>query len=351
MASSMSKTPRLLSLSTSVPAIVLDQDDIKARARSVFARRPEDFERLLPAFANAGIERRHSCVPLDWHEAEHGWAERNRLYIDNSVALLEEAARDCIAKAGLRAEDIGGIVSVSTTGIATPSLDALLMERLSLRRDVRRLPIFGLGCVGGVIGLARAAALALSAPDEPVLFTVVELCSLTFRKTDQSKSNIIASALFGDGAAAAILGAGEGPALAAWGEHTWPNSLDVMGWSVEDDGFGVLFSRDIPTLVRQQMRPAVDAFLAKNKLCLSDIDNFVCHPGGTKVIAALEEAFAVKPGTLDVARSVLRDYGNMSAATVFFVLEKMLRSGLGRRSLLSAMGPGFTAGFLTLESP
>ncbi len=252
-------------------------------------------------------------------------------------------------------------MTVSTTGIATPSLDAQLMERLAVRRDAVRLPIFGLGCAGGVLGLARAAALAETMPGARVLFLVVELCALTFRKMDQSKSNIIAAALFGDGAAAALLGPrpadGAGPSappmIEASGEYTWPDSLDVMGWHVEDDGLGVLFSRDIPTLVRRQFRPVLDRFLAAQGLSLADLDGFACHPGGVKVIAALEDAFALPPGSLEIAREILTEYGNMSAVTVLFVLERLLRARRRRnrrgRVLMSALGPGFTAGFLTLS--
>ncbi len=354
--------PKLLSLATAVPSIVLHQADVMARATNLFRGRKSDIERLLPAFTNAGIATRYSCVPPDWYERDHGWAERSQLYVENALDLLERATRDCLARAGLAAGDVDAIVTVSTTGIATPSLDAQLMERLAFRRDIVRLPIFGLGCAGGVLGLARAASLARVMPGARVLFLVVELCALTFRKGDLSKSNIIAAALFGDGAAAALVGpeasagtaAGEMPTIGAAGEYTWPDSLDVMGWRVEDDGLGVLFSRDIPTLVRTQYRPALDRFLAAHGLTVGDFDGFVCHPGGTKVVAALEEAFSIPPGSLDAARAVLSEYGNMSAATVLFVLERMLRAGRGRdrqarRLLMSALGPGFTAAFLTLH--
>lgn len=348
--------PTLLSLSTAVPPIALHQRDVVARATSLFDGRRSDIDRLMPVFENAGIETRYSCVPLDWYERSHSWSERNRLYIDNALALLEQAATSCLKDAECSPGEVDAIVTVSTTGIATPSLDAHLVGRLGLRPDVVRLPIFGLGCAGGVLGLARAGALARAMPGARVLFLVVELCALTFRKVDQSKSNIIAAALFGDGAAAALIGpgrsadGGESLALGDSGEHTWPDSLDVMGWHVEDDGLGVLFSRDIPTLVRDQFRTAADTFLARHSLMRSDIDTFVCHPGGAKVIAALEEALQIPAGTMHEARDVLRQYGNMSAATVLFVLQRCL-SGTNRprRALLSALGPGFTAAFLTLE--
>ena len=350
----MIPTPHLLSLATAVPPYRLRQADVVAFARRLFAERPrEDLERLLPVYANAGIETRYSCVPLEWYEQDHGWAEKNDLYVRHALDLSEQATRACLERAALGVEAIDAIVVASTSGIATPSLDARLAERLPLRRDVTRLPIFGLGCAGGVLGLARAAALAQAMPGAKVLFVVVELCGLTFRRRDQSKSNVIASALFGDGAAAALVScAGEGPRLAAWGEHTWPASLDVMGWRVEDDGLGVLFSRDIPTLVRDGFRPALDGFLARHGLALADIDRFLCHPGGAKVIAALEEAVGVQQGGLALARAVLKDFGNMSAATVLFVLDQALANGAGRRgrSLLSAVGPGFSAGFMILEA-
>lgn len=348
--------PTLLSLATAVPPIVLRQRDVVARATSLFDGRRSDIDRLLPVFENAGIETRYSCVPLDWYEGPHSWSERNHLYIENALALLEQAAVACFREAACSPSEIDAIVTVSTTGIATPSLDAHLVGRLGLRPDVVRLPIFGLGCAGGVLGLARAGALARAMPGARVLFLVVELCALTFRKTDQSKSNIIAAALFGDGAAAALIGpgggggAGMGLTLGHSGEHTWPHSLDVMGWHVEDDGLGVLFSRDIPTLVRDQFRTAADTFLARHSLMRSDIEMFICHPGGAKVIAALEDALQVPAGTMSAARDVLRQYGNMSAATVLFVLERSLTEvRLPQRALLSALGPGFTAAFLTLE--
>ncbi|HEX6980184.1 MAG TPA: 3-oxoacyl-[acyl-carrier-protein] synthase III C-terminal domain-containing protein [Alphaproteobacteria bacterium] len=346
------KMPRLVAVATAVPPYVLHQNEVLERAARLFDRRRSEIERLLPVFRNAGIDTRYSCVPIEWYAHDHGWAERNRLYVENAVILLEAAARECLTRAGRDFGDIDAIVTVSTTGISTPSLDALLMERLPLRRDVVRLPIFGLGCAGGVLGLARAAALARAEPGSRVLFLVVELCALTFRKDDHSKSNIIATALFGDGAAAALLDSGDaGLAVTGSGEYTWPGSLDVMGWRVQDDGLGVLFSRDIPTLVRTQFREAADKFLGKHGLTVGDIEAFVCHPGGAKVIDALEEAFALAPGTLAKARSILRDYGNMSAATVMFVLERMLAEAAGgeRRYLMTALGPGFTAAFVTLE--
>lgn len=341
--------PRLLALKTAVPPHVLYQKEVAERARILFEHR-EDLARMLAVFANTGIVKRHSCVPIAWYEQPHGWADRTRLYVENAVDLLERVAGDCLAQAGLDRNDIDAIVVASTTGIATPSLDALLVERMNLRRDIARLPIFGFGCAGGVSGLARAADMARAKPGRRVLFLVVELCGLTFRKDDLSKSNFIAAALFGDGAAGAILSTeGEGPPLGASGEYTWPHSLDIMGWQVEEDGLKALFSQSIPALVGADFRRLADEFLAKNALARPDIEAFATHPGGAKVLDALEQALDLPNGGLADSRAVLRDYGNMSAATVMFVLERMNPFANPARRLLSSFGPGFSASFLVLD--
>jgi alkylresorcinol/alkylpyrone synthase len=225
------------------------------------------------------------------------------------------------------------------------------MERMQLRRTIRRLPIFGLGCAGGVIGLERAATMASANPGSLVLFLVVELCALCFRRDDFSKSNIVATALFGDGAAAALLACGgDGPSVVGGGEYTWPDSLDVMGWDITGEGLKAIFSRDIPELVTTKLNEVARSFLEEHSLTLADIDRFVCHPGGAKVLDALEVAFEVDATRLAESREVLRDFGNMSAATVMFVLERTLASKEPwRRALVSALGPGFTAGFTLLE--
>ena len=343
--------PALAALATAVPRHVLRQDDVRTVGERLFHADFRDLDRMLAVYPNAGIEQRYSCVPLEWYLNEHSFGERNALYIDNAVALLQEAATESLDRAGLTPNDIDIIVVVSTSGIATPSLDALLMEAMPFRRDVMRLPIFGLGCAGGVIGLSRAAAMARAHPDARVLYLCVELCGLTFRHLDRSKSNFIATALFGDGAAAAVIATGVGGAtMTHWGEHTWPQSLDIMGWNIVDDGFGVLFSRDIPAMVRQEFRRVTESYLESQAIGINDIDAFLCHPGGAKVVAALEDALDLGPDALALSREILRDYGNMSAATVLFVLARALDQKFSGRCLLSSLGPGFSAGFLTLDA-
>ena len=343
--------PTILSVGTAVPRFRMEQQELSALAPRMFDPQRSEVDRLMPVFDHAGIAMRYSCVPLDWYLRPHGWAERNALYVENAVDLLSDAATTALAEAGRKPADIAAVVVASTTGIATPSLDALLMNRLGLSTDVVRLPIFGLGCAGGVVGLSHAAALARTLPEGDVLFLTVELCALTFRHGDMSNSNIIAAALFGDGAAAMVIGHPGSPGirLGASGMKTWPNSLGVMGWHVEDDGLGVLFTRDIPYLVRSRMRDATTEFLERCGLSRRDLAGFVCHPGGAKVLDALEEVFDLAPGAMGIARQVLRDYGNMSAATVLFVLREMMAQGLGGRHLMSALGPGFSAAFQVLE--
>jgi alkylresorcinol/alkylpyrone synthase len=341
--------PRLLSLSTAAPRHVLRQAEVAAAAARLFGPDMPGFERFAPVYVNAAIETRRSCVPLAWYLEPHGFAERNRLFVEHALALLAEAAAGAVRAAGCRFEDVDMLLTVTSSGVAAPSLDARLMERLPFRRDVQRLPVFGLCCACGVLGLGRAAALARAEPGTRILLLVVELCGLTFRRNERSKSNVVATALFGDGAAAALVcTAGRGPAIAGWGEHTWPGSLDVMGWDLRDDGLAVLFSRNIPALVRAQFRDAACGFLNRFDLSLGDVEDFVCHPGGAKVLDAIQEALGLSTSSLDCSRQILRQFGNMSSATVFFVLQAAL-SRPARRRLLSSLGPGFTAGFALLE--
>jgi alkylresorcinol/alkylpyrone synthase len=339
--------PRLASLDLASPEHVLDQDDVARRAIAMFAPGPSGWDRLSPIYRNAEIATRRSCVPIDWYEQPHSFPERNDLFLQHAVALLAEAADRALTRAGLAAEDIDCLITVCSTGVATPALDARLMEVMPFKRTVQRLPIFGLGCAGGVLGLARAAAMARAEPQSRVLLLVVELCALTFRHADRTKSNLIATALFGDGAAAAVISCrdeyAEAPALGPFGEHTWPDSLDVMGWDVAEDGLKVLFSRDIPTLVREDLGAVVDAFLKDAGATREDIAGYVNHPGGAKVLDALEECFGLPERSLEDARGVLRDFGNMSSVTVLFILRRMLDRGVQGPHLVTSMGPGFTA--------
>jgi len=346
----MSDNAKIISVATAVPKYKLQQNDIENLAAGLFGQSLGDFARLAPIYKNSAIDIRYSCVPLEWYSEPTTFSERNRLYQENAVELLAEAGNKALGQANMSFDDIDGLVVVSSSGIATPSLDALLIEKLHLKSNMERLPIFGLGCVGGVLGLARTAQLARGAPEKRYLYMVVELCGLDFINSDLTKSNVIATALFADGASAAVIACkGEGPAILGWGEHTWPDSLDVMGWDVTDKGLSVIFSKDIPSIVRKDMRQVVDSFLQEHKIDKSEIVEFLSHPGGAKVLDAIQDAMDIPAGHLYHARETLRNYGNMSAATVMFVLEAGLRDVARGYYLLSSFGPGFTAGMVLLE--
>ena len=346
----MLESARIGAVATAVPDNCLHQRDVAAEAALFFGSAFGASERLAAVYENAAIDTRYSCVPIDWYRQPHDFAEKNALYIRHAVALLAEVAERLVANAGLALPDIDGLVVVSSTGIATPSLDALLIERLGFRPDIERLPVFGLGCAGGVIGLAQTAQLAMARPGARYLCLVVELCGLTFRARDRTKSNIVATALFGDGAGGALIGTDlDGPAIGAGRSHTWPESLDVMGWDLRGDGLAVIFSRDIPLIIRSELPAVLARFLDDHDLDLAAFDQFLGHPGGAKVVDALEEVFRLGAGRMTHSRRVLRDYGNMSAATILFVLDHALRAGEVGHALLSALGPGFTAAMLVLN--
>jgi alkylresorcinol/alkylpyrone synthase len=343
----------LLSLATAVPPNRIAQPDAKELGRRAFGGKAALFERLSSVFDNAGIDNRHLVSPPDWYEHSHGWAERNAIYLQAAEQLFVEAASAAIGKAGLTPGDIDGVVGVSTTGIATPSLEARVGPRLGLRPDVRRVPLFGLGCAGGVSGLATTARLAMAEPDSRWLFVTVETCSISIRLDSDDPAAVVATALFGDGAAAAVIGGAE-PGLArivGSGEKLWPDTQRIMGWDIEDPGLAVVFDRAIPPFIESELAPAVDGMLRGLELQRGDVGRFCCHPGGVKVIDAIETALELPHGDLDLEREVLRDFGNMSAPTVLFVLERLLARGLPERVLMTAFGPGFTCAGLLLEAP
>ena len=342
----------LLGLGTAVPPHQLDQQDIASIARDLFAERYPDFERLAPVFKTAGIQKRHMIRPPAWYMEQRNWPERTEAYLRGGEALFIDAAEKALHAAGVKASEIDSIVTVSSTGIATPSLEARVHGVMGFHPHVSRIPVFGLGCAGGAAGLSLAARLAESRPGSNVLMVAIEICSTAFRLDELTKANIVATALFADGAAGVVLRAGDGggiTTLEAADEHTWPDSLNIMGWNVDPEGLGVIFDRAIPPFARQKFGPAVENMLGNMGLSMSDIDRYCCHPGGAKVIEALEETLALERRTLDHERSVLRDYGNMSAPTVFFVLERLIEAGLPERTALTALGPGFSAHCISLK--
>ena len=342
---------KLLSLATAVPEHELRTEEVMVEATKIFGGRQADFDRMMPVYANTGINMRYSACSYDWFREEQGWPERSEAFVMGASRIFGEVSALALEQAGLEASDIDTVVMISSTGIATPTIEARVMSELGFRDDVKRVPVFGLGCAGGVAGLSLAARLATAQPDTNVLVVVIELCSLTFRRDEMTKSNIIATALFGDGAAAAVLssrGRNAFGEIEFMGEHTWPDTTDVMGWRMDNIGFSAIFSRSIPDLALRDLRPAADQFLRGHNLNLSHIGAYSFHPGGTKVIAAIETAFDLETGKLADERKILANYGNMSAPTVLFVLNEGLKENFSGRRFVSALGPGFIAGFLTM---
>jgi len=342
---------RLLGLGTAVPGHLCPQDMVKTVARRLLGDRYADFDRLTKSFDNAGIATRYSVVPFDWFETTQDWPSRTKAYLEGATALFIEAAERALDESGWRAEDVDTIITISSTGIATPTLEARAMRVLNFRPDVQRVPVFGLGCAGGVTGLALAARLAGATPGSKVLLVAVETCTLSFRADRMQKADIIATVLFGDGAAAACVSTdgGESPVLGQGAEHTWPDTLPIMGWDVDREGFGVVFDRSIPEFVKQHLANAVNGSLEKLDLQQSDLSRLICHPGGAKVIEAIESALHLQQGALDHEREVLRDFGNMSAPTALFVLKRVLADSPSGTMLLTALGPGFTASVLPVR--
>ena len=278
----------LLALATSVPPYQLEQSELADLARRTYPKSFAQSPSLADVFVNAGIERHYSVNPIEWFDAPHDWSERTQAYIDGASALFVQAAQAALDRAGVCARDVDVIVTVSSTGVATPTLEARVGAQMGFKASATRVPVFGLGCAGGVSGLSIGARLARAEPGEIVLVVVVELCTLAFRNDRSTKADVISSALFGDGAAAVVLRAEreQGPLrIGAAAEHTWPNTLDIMGWTVDPAGFGVLLSRSLPRFVEQRLAAPARRFVKAAKLIAP---RFICHPGGAKVLDAIE---------------------------------------------------------------
>lgn len=341
----------LLSLATAVPPHVVEQSEAKVRAREAFGGNKALFDRLSGVFDNAGIARRNLVAPLDWYMDDHGWADRNDVYLKAAEDLFVEAGQAAIQKAGLAPDAIDGVVTVSTTGIATPSLDARAFSRMGFRENIRRVPVFGLGCAGGVNGLSIAARHAAADPGSNWLFVTVETCSISIRLDSADPAAVVATALFGDGAAAAVVTSGKHSLarIVDSAERLWPDTLRIMGWDVEDPGLAVVFDRAIPPFIESELAATIDGMCAGFGMERDDVSRFCCHPGGVKVIDAIETALELNQGELNLEREVLRDHGNMSAPTVLFVLERLLENPLPERVMMTAFGPGFTCAGMLLE--
>lgn len=306
--------------------------------------------RLLPLFANTGIKSRRLCRPPEWYETEHSLEEKNAAYIEAATTLCATAGRELLERHGLSPDDINRVYYVNTTGLATPSIDARLINVLGLNRQARRTPIWGLGCAGGVSALSMAASDLAGHPRERALLFAAEMCTLTFMADDYSKSNLVATALFADGAAAALISGDEtgdvGYPILGARSMLFPDSLDVMGWSVVARGMQVVFDQRIPAIIREHAASELNALLELEGLEQDDVTEFLYHPGGPKVLQAYAEAYGVSPDRFGWSREVFQEFGNMSSVTVLYVLARYLaahRPGQGGRAVVSALGPGFSS--------
>lgn len=333
-----------------------EQQAVKAQAHALFSSNFPQTDRLIFAFDNTEIITRNFCKPLDWYAKPTTFEERNNDYQQITLEYSIKAIEDCVLKAGVAKEEITDILFVSTTGLATPSMDALIVNAMRLNPHINRTPIWGLGCGGGVSGMAKANTIAIADPNAVVLLVAVELCSLTLIKSDYSKSNFIGSSLFSDGVAACVIKgdahAHTAPKVAyvAASSKLYYDSLDVMGWEFKDTGFKVLFSKDIPTFIHENVKHDITEFLQKHNLWLSDIKNFIFHPGGKKVLDAYADALRVEGDFLQKTREVMNDNGNMSSATVLYVLDKFMTDGFENGyGLMMAMGPGFSSEMVLLK--
>ena len=348
--------PRIIAASHAFPPHAVSQHAVKETVRRVFTDTVDDLGRLLSVFDNSRIETRQFMMPLEWYQEPRSQFERTCVYQQQGLALAEEAARACLAKAGCRPDQVDQVIFVSSTGHATPTLDAHLINRLGMNPGTSRIPIWGLGCAAGAVGLSRAHDHCLAYPGHRVLLVALECCSLTFMAGDVTKKNLIATSLFADGAAAALIGGdrsgGDGPAIVATCSHLFPDSYRVMGWDFQDEGMQLVLSPKLPLIVRQNLPALVDEFLAKHTVARYDLVHFITHPGGARVVDAYRESLQLSAEDLCQTEDVLRRHGNISSVSVLVVLEQWLAAGgmaTAGYGLLSAFGPGFSAELLLLE--
>ena len=350
--------PYISHVATAVPPYRISQVEAQQFAAHLFRPHLPETTRLLPAFVNAGVSNRYFSRPAEWFAAPRTFSEKNRVHLESALELGERVCGS-LFEGGLDPSEIDAFFVVNSTGIATPSLDAHLLHRVGMRPDVRRVPLWGLGCAGGVSGLAHACQYLQGRPRERVLLYCVELCGLTFLSRDFSRSNLIACALFGEGAAAVIVegdecassDAARAKFVGALSTH-YRDSLDVMGWHVVDEGLQVVFAQRIPQIVRREAANHFGVLLDRFAIRRVELDHYLIHPGGAKVVAAYQDALELDPSALECSRSVLRDYGNMSSVTVLFVLDQHLRKSPEERTgraVLTALGPGFSSESLLLE--
>jgi len=351
---------RIASIARALPEYRYGQDEIRAKLEEIWADRPAAASRLASLHAHTRVESRYLALPLEEYGRRRTFGETNDHWIRVSQELGQRTLQDALDRVGLAATDVDAIFAVSITGIASPSLDARLANRMGFRPDVKRLPIFGLGCVGGAAGIARAADYVKAYPDQVAVLLSVELCSLNFQPDDTSVANLISCGLFGDGAAAVVVVGEErarrlgvrGLAIEATRSVFYPDTEDVMGWRISERGFDIVLTPAVPTIAQERLAPDVDAFLVDHGLSRADVASWVCHPGGPKVLAAMRDGLGLTDADVEHAWRVLAEQGNLSSTSVLMVLHEVVERGApapGARGLLLAMGPAFCSELVLLR--
>ena len=347
---------RVAGVGTGFPPHYYDQATLLAELKKLWKennRNPATLDRL---HRNVLVNGRHLALPLDAYRGLKNWGEANDAWIRVAEDVGEAAVREALTVAGLKPGDVGTLIFTTVTGVATPSIDARLMNRLGLPDSVRRLPLFGLGCVAGAAGVARAADFVKAWPGEVAVVLSVELCSLTLQREDLSVRNLIATGLFGDGAAAAVVVGenrrSEGPRILGSRSVFYPETEDVMGWNISEKGFGLVLSAEVPTMVRRHLQKDVDDFLRTFDLDRSDMARWISHPGGPKVLEAMQNALELPDDALEPSWRSLRELGNLSSTSVLMILKETLeknRPPAGSYGLILAMGPGFCSELVLLQ--
>jgi alkylresorcinol/alkylpyrone synthase len=316
-------------------------------------RNPQVLARL---HRNVGVEGRHLALPAEQYLDLKSWGQANDAWIRVAVELGEKALSSALTQAGIAPRDLGALFFTSVTGISSPSIDALLINKMGLSPNLRRVPIFGLGCVAGAAGISRAADYVRAYPDQAAALLSVELCSLTLQREDLSVANMISAGLFADGAAAAIVTGSNlprsSPEILATKSVFYPNTEPMMGWNISEKGFRITLSPEVPDLIRKNLAKDVDDFLAEHSVRREEIESWVLHTGGPKVLEAIAEALSLKNGELDASWESLRKVGNLSSASVLVVLEDVMsrkRPAAGTLGILAAMGPGFCSELVLLR--
>lgn len=344
----------ILSVATAVPGNIVTTDDVKEYFPKAF---PLDERRLASMYSvidNARIRKRHFLFPLDYTITPRPLEQISYEYKTHAIKLGREAAESALAQAGLTPADIDLFITVSCTGVMIPSLDAHLINSMGFRANVKRLPITELGCAAGAAALGRAADYLRAFPDANVLLLAVELPTLTFQRNDPSLANLVSCVLFGDGAAAAVLTGRpvRGLQVLSTHSHLIADSLDAMGFDLKGSGFHIVLSRNVPQLIRDEIGAVTQAFLTSHQLSRTDLRFFLLHPGGQKLLAYIEEEMNLQPEQTLASWAVLSEYGNLSSATVLFVMKEFLAGPppqSGEHGLLAAFGPGFSMEMCLLQ--